>query len=72
MKDVEFNFNEDCLKSFLTLKKPMVSAPIKQPLNYIIPFEIMCDANSYAVGAVLGQKKNKKMHDIYYASMTLD
>ncbi|KAL1193673.1 putative mitochondrial protein [Cardamine amara subsp. amara] len=32
----------------------------------------MCDASDFAVGAVLGQKKDKKLHVIYYASRTLD
>ncbi|KAF8099575.1 hypothetical protein N665_0241s0008 [Sinapis alba] len=32
----------------------------------------MTDASSYAVGAVLGQGKDKKLHVIYYKSMTLD
>jgi RNase H-like domain found in reverse transcriptase len=35
-------------------------------------FEIMCDANDYAVGAVLGQRVDKKLHVIYYASKVLD
>ena len=32
----------------------------------------MCDASDYAVGAVLGQRRYKKLHAIYYASRTLD
>ena len=32
----------------------------------------MCDASDYAVGAVLGQKKDGKTHVIYYASQTLN
>ena len=32
----------------------------------------MCDASDYAVGAVLGQRKDKKHHVIYYASQTLN
>ena len=32
----------------------------------------MCDASDYAVGAVLGQRKNKVLHAIYYVSKTLD
>ena len=31
----------------------------------------MCDASDYAVGAVLGQTKDKKQHAIAYASKTL-
>ena len=31
----------------------------------------MCDASDYAVGAVLGQTKDKKHHTISYASKTL-
>jgi hypothetical protein len=36
------------------------------------PFEIMCDASDYAVGAVLGQRIDKLPHVIYYASRTLN
>jgi len=31
----------------------------------------MCDANDYAIGAVLVQSKDKKHHAIAYASKTL-
>jgi hypothetical protein len=32
----------------------------------------MCDASDYAVGAVLGQRKEGRVHTIYYASKTLN
>lgn len=32
----------------------------------------MCDANDYAVGTILGQKKDNNMYVIYYASRILD
>jgi len=32
----------------------------------------MCDASDYAVGAVLGQRKEGKVNAIYYASKTLN
>ena len=32
----------------------------------------MCDASDFVVGAVLGQRVDKKLHVIYYASKTLD
>jgi RNase H-like domain found in reverse transcriptase len=54
MTDVYFNFDEHCLKVFYRLKKALVSAPILQPPNWRLPFEIMYDASDYTVGAVLG------------------
>ena len=32
----------------------------------------MCDASNYAIGGVLGQRKDKLLHVIYYASRTLN
>ena len=32
----------------------------------------MCDASDYAVGAVLGKRRDKKLYVIYYASKTLN
>ena len=72
MKDVEFNFDEKCFKTFEQLKTTLIITPIMQPPGYGLPFEIMCDASDYVVGAVLGQRKDKKLHAIYYASRTLD
>lgn len=43
-----------------------------QPPDWGTSFEIMCDASDYTLGVVLGKKKDNKMHDIYYASRTLD
>ena len=40
--------------------------------DWTLPFEIMCDASDYAVGAVLGQRRDKHFHPIYYASKTLN
>jgi hypothetical protein len=70
-KDVPFEFDDACLRSFEILKKALISAPIIQPPDWSLPFEIMCDASDYAMGAVLGQTKDKKYHTIAYASKTL-
>nr|GFB33402.1 reverse transcriptase domain-containing protein [Tanacetum cinerariifolium] len=35
------------------------------------PFELMCDASDFAVGAVLGQSVEKHFQPIYYASKTM-
>ncbi|KAG7578694.1 Reverse transcriptase domain [Arabidopsis thaliana x Arabidopsis arenosa] len=71
-KETEFVFDEECMRAFHQIKEALVSAPIVQAPNWDHPFEIMCDASDYAVGAVLGQKIDKKLHVIYYASRTLD
>ncbi|XP_035844516.1 uncharacterized protein LOC118491142 [Helianthus annuus] len=71
LKDVPFVFDKHCKRSFETLKQKLVEAPILQSPNWSLPFEIMCDASDYAVGAVLGQRVDKKPVAIYYASKTL-
>ncbi|CAN6679377.1 unnamed protein product [Malus baccata var. baccata] len=71
-KDVTFDFNEECEKAFKHLKEMLTSAPIIRPPDWSIPFELMCDASDYALGAVLGQRKDKQPHVIYYASRTLN
>jgi hypothetical protein len=70
-KDAPFEFTDECLNAFHTLKKALISAPIIQPPDWSLPFEIMCDASDYAIGVVLGQTKNKKHHAIAYANKTL-
>jgi hypothetical protein len=69
--DASFIYIEECLKSFHTLKKALISAPIIQPPDWHLPFEIMCDASDYAVGAVLNQSKDKKHYAISYTKKTL-
>ncbi|CAN6707369.1 unnamed protein product [Malus baccata var. baccata] len=71
-KDVAFDFNEECEKAFNHLKEMLTSAPIIVPPDWSFPFELMCDASDYALGAVLGQRKEKRPHVIYYASWTLN
>ena len=65
------NFDDDCLLAFYTLKKALITTPIIQPPDWKLPFEIMCDASDYAVGAMLGQCRDKQHYAISYASKTL-
>lgn len=71
-KDAPFVFSDSCLQAFETLKSALTSAPIIRSPNWELPFEIMCDASDYAMGAVLGQRVDKVPHVIYYASKTLN
>ncbi|XP_070003098.1 uncharacterized protein [Nicotiana sylvestris] len=70
-KDHPFLFSNYCRVAFKELKKRLVTTPIIVAPDWEQPFELMCDASDYAVGAVLGQRKDKLMHPIYYASRTL-
>ncbi|GJY99855.1 reverse transcriptase domain-containing protein [Tanacetum coccineum] len=72
MKDVKFDFSDDCKKAFNILKEKLTTAPIIISPDWNVPFELMCDASDFAVGAVLGQQINGKFKPIYYASKTLN
>jgi hypothetical protein len=64
-KDAPFEFDDECLNAFQILKKALISAIIIQPPDWSLPFKIMCDASDYAMGAVLGQTKDRKHHTIF-------
>nr|GEU65114.1 reverse transcriptase domain-containing protein [Tanacetum cinerariifolium] len=44
---------KDCIKAFQMLKKKLTEASILIALNWDSPFELMCDASDFAIGAVL-------------------
>ncbi|GJR73701.1 reverse transcriptase domain-containing protein [Tanacetum coccineum] len=70
-KNTPFIFSEDCILAFQTLKKKLTEAPILIAPNWDQPFEIMCDASDYAIGAVLGLRIEKHFKPIHYASKTM-
>ncbi|GJS57316.1 reverse transcriptase domain-containing protein [Tanacetum coccineum] len=70
-KETPFIFSKECIKAFNILKKKLTEAPILVAPDWDLPFEIMCDASDYAVGAVLGQRKTKHFQPIHYASKTM-
>ena len=49
-----------------------MSAPIFISPDWSKPFEMMCDASGVALGVVLGQRRDKILHPIYYASKALN
>ncbi|GKD21747.1 reverse transcriptase domain-containing protein [Tanacetum coccineum] len=54
------------------LEEKLTCAPVIVSPNWNLPFELMCDANDFAVGVILGQKDGKNFHPIYFASKTLN
>ncbi|GJU80031.1 reverse transcriptase domain-containing protein [Tanacetum coccineum] len=62
------------IKDFSQVARPMTHllAPIMIKPDWSLPFEVMCDASDYAVGAVLWQRIDKHFKPIYYASKTMN
>lgn len=40
--------------------------------DWILGFELMCDANDYVIKVVLGKRKTKVFHDIHYTWKVLN
>ncbi|KAL1333926.1 hypothetical protein AAHE18_11G139700 [Arachis hypogaea] len=70
--DTPFVFDTECLQAFEMLKAKLVTAPVISAPDWTLPFELMCDASDHAIGAVLGQRHDKLLHVIYYASRILN
>ncbi|GKF03049.1 reverse transcriptase domain-containing protein [Tanacetum coccineum] len=70
-KETPFVFSNECIEAFNILKKKLTEALILVAPDWDLPFEIMCDASDYAVGAVFGQRKTKHFQPIHYASKTM-
>ena len=67
-----FDFNDQYVQAFSILKDRLVSAPIVIAPDWDLPFELICNASDYAIGAVLGQKIERIFQVIHYASQTLN
>nr|GEU66565.1 reverse transcriptase domain-containing protein [Tanacetum cinerariifolium] len=70
-KDTLFLFFKECVEAFQTFKRKLTKAPILIARDWDIPFELMCDASEFAIGAVLGQRQEKHFRPIHYASKTM-
>ena len=71
-KNSAFDFNDICLQAFNAIKEKLISVPVMTVPDWSQPFEVMCDASDFAIGAVLGQKRDKLFKAMYYASRTLN
>nr|GEU44509.1 reverse transcriptase domain-containing protein [Tanacetum cinerariifolium] len=70
-KNSPFIFSNECIQAFRILKEKLTEAPILIAPNWDQPFELMCDASDFAIGAVLGQRIEKHFRPIHYASKTM-
>nr|GFB76874.1 reverse transcriptase domain-containing protein [Tanacetum cinerariifolium] len=53
-KNSPFIFSNECIQAFRNLKEKLTEASILIAPNWDQPYELMCDASDYAIGAVLG------------------
>nr|GEU39515.1 reverse transcriptase domain-containing protein [Tanacetum cinerariifolium] len=70
-KDGPFIFSPECVDAFRTLKTNFTEASILIAPNLDMPFELMCDASHFVIGAVLRQRQDKHFRSIHYASKTM-
>nr|GEX93774.1 reverse transcriptase domain-containing protein [Tanacetum cinerariifolium] len=54
-KDTPFISSPECVDAIQTLKRKLTKAPILIAPDWDMPFELMCDASDFAIGAVLGR-----------------
>nr|GFB33034.1 reverse transcriptase domain-containing protein [Tanacetum cinerariifolium] len=70
-KDTLFIFSQECVNAFQTLKRKLTEAHILIVADWDMPFELICDASDFAIGAVLGKRQDKHFRPIHYASKTM-
>ncbi|GJW89315.1 reverse transcriptase domain-containing protein, partial [Tanacetum coccineum] len=70
-RGLHFSSHKKLYESFNTLKRKLTEAPILIAPDWDLPFELIYDANNFAIGAVLGQQKNKHFQPIHYANKTM-
>lgn len=72
IKDIPFEFTEECMQAFKMLKEKLTSISIIIAPDWSFPFKIMGNASDYVIRPVLGQRNDKRLHAIYYASRVLN
>ena len=72
LKDAKFVWDDRCQQSFEELKLLLTTTLIVRAPNWQLPFEVMCNASDFAIGAVLRKREYGKPYVIYYARKTLN
>nr|GEV98255.1 reverse transcriptase domain-containing protein [Tanacetum cinerariifolium] len=71
-KETPFVFSKDCIDAFETLKTKLTEALILVVPDWNLPFELMCDASDFAIGAILGQQLevDNRNHNEHHSHIT--
>jgi len=54
-KDILLMFTDECLQAFEKINEAFMWGPTIQPLDWSLPFKLMCDVSDYGVTMVLGE-----------------
>ena len=71
-KETKFEFGEKCKCALEEIKDILIRAPIMATPDWNKELGIMCDANDFSMGVVLGQRAYKTFRAIYYARKTFN
>ena len=71
-KDTKFDFDDAYKVSFNEIKVRLVLTHVMETPDWNNDFEIMFDPCDFAMGAVLGQRIERTLRAIYYASKTFN
>jgi len=70
-KNFQFDWGKEQQKAFDTLKHLFTSAPFLKHLDSNKPFIVETDASDFAVGAILSQEFDGKIHPVAFLSKSL-
>ena len=71
-KSEKFVWSNECETAFSELKKRFTSAPILRHFDPQLPCTVECDASDFAIGAILSQEVNKRLHPIAFHSRKMN
>ena len=71
-KNVPFTWCEAQKVAFERLKQLLTTAPVLKVFDFSLPTRIICDASSFAVGAVLEQQHGEHWYPVEYLSKKLN
>ena len=71
-KDVDYVLDQPYREALEGQRRRLATFPIMQPSDWELPFELICDASKYDLGAIFSQRVYRLSHVIAYASRTLD
>ena len=63
-KSAKFDWQAECQKGFDMLKKRFTSAPILRHFDHELQCVIECDASDFAIGAMLSQEIEGRLHPV--------